>query len=108
LHGGFEAAGLGADPIGKLRNTTVRFQLRDRVVFAFHFFFGQKLVNLRVAGPAEPDYLPNDCSIELALVPLIMVTGPRNEVMPRESFFAATSRAGTHASKHSKTIFRSC
>ncbi len=48
---------------------------------------------------ADADHLPNDGAFELALVPLIVVTRPRNQVMACERFFAAANRAITDGSE---------
>ena len=42
---------------------------------------------------AGADHLPNECSLEVPLVLLIVVARPRNEVMARQRFFATANRA---------------
>ncbi len=71
----------------------MREQPRDGVVFAFQFLFGKQLVNLRMAWATNADHAPHDRAFEFALVPFVVMPGARNEMVPRERFFAAADRA---------------
>lgn len=99
LHGCFETARLGADPLRECGNAWMRFQLGNGVISALEFLFRQQLVNLRMAGPADPDHLLNGRACKLALVPLVVVTRSRNQMMTGEGFFATANRAIADGSK---------
>lgn len=88
-----EANRLCSDPPAELRDLRMRPKPIDRVEFALQFFFRQELVNLGVTRPADPHHLSDRCPIEVALVPLIVVAGPWNQMMACQCFFAVTNRA---------------
>jgi hypothetical protein len=71
-------------------------QLLDSVVFPLEFLFGKQLVNLQMTRPANAGYLPNEFPSELAFIALVVVARARDEVMPREPFFAAADRAAAN------------
>ncbi len=73
----------------------MRAQLRHRVVFALQFFFRQQTMNLIVTGAANARHLSHSGPVEFALIALVVMTSPRNKMMPGQSFFAIADRATT-------------
>ena len=57
----------------------------QRVEFALQRFLGKQRVNVVVAGPAEPrDALLHVGAVEVALVPLVRMTCPRDQMMAHQ------------------------
>lgn len=56
----------------------MRAQLFQGVELALKLLLGQKLVDLRVTGPAEADDGVNGRAGEVALVPLVVMPSARN------------------------------
>lgn len=88
-----EAARLAGDPGDEGDHPRVGAQPFQRVPFAFQLFFGKEGVELRVAGLAEPNRLPDRVAVELALVPFVVMTRARNQMVPRQPLFAPAKRA---------------
>jgi hypothetical protein len=92
-----EPARFSRNPSCKLGNVWVGEEEFDRIPLSLKLFFGEDRVNLGVAGTADSDSLLDRLAIKLPLVSLVRMTGPRNQVMPRQRLFpAANSANGVH------------
>jgi hypothetical protein len=56
-------------------------------------FLGQHLMNLRMTRTADAYNLAHEGPIELTLVPFVMMSRPRNEMVARQPFLAITDGA---------------
>ncbi len=71
-----------SDPLSKSRYRRVSQQLLLCVVIIFEFFFCKHVVNISVAGTANPDYaLVNLRTIKILLVLFVLVPRPWDEMM---------------------------
>lgn len=66
------------------------FQFINRIELPFQFLLRKHFMNLGVTGTANPDYLPNDCAIEIALISFVVMPRARNQVMACHRLFTAT------------------
>ena len=73
----------------------MRPQAGQIVKSAFEFLLGEKRVQMPVAAGAEQQKVGLDgAAVEVLLVPLVVVSALRNEVVPGERRFALAELAG--------------
>ena len=80
-------------PASKLRDFRLLSQFEDSVELALQLFLRKHLVNLGVAGAADPDDLPHRNPIEIAFVPLVVVSRSRNQMVASQRLFPLTNSA---------------
>jgi hypothetical protein len=92
-HRSTKADRLRLNPIYEGKDSRMRAQLFNCVEVALELLLGQQLMHLRMTRATESNHRAHSFARKFALIPLIMVAGPGDEMMPRERFLAIAKSA---------------